>query len=50
MRFALQDAGIAPATTPPDEVPITYDPEKKAPGEPSGVTLGDIAIKDEGTP
>ncbi len=50
MRFALQDAGIPPATTPPDEVAITYDPEKPAPGQPRGVTLGDIAIKDEGTP
>lgn len=50
MRFALQDAGIQPATTPPHEVPLTYDPDDPAPDAGSGVTLGDIAIKDEGTP
>ncbi|MFX0537359.1 peptidoglycan D,D-transpeptidase FtsI family protein [Ornithinimicrobium sp. Y1847] len=50
MRYALQKDGVQPATDPPKEVPLEYDPNAKAKGEPKGVTLGDIAIKDEGTP
>jgi cell division protein FtsI (penicillin-binding protein 3) len=49
MRYALQKAGVEPADEPPLVLDLEYDPGKKAPGEPSGVTLGDIAIKDEGT-
>lgn len=48
MRYALQREGIPPATTPPDEVELEYDPADPAPGQP-GVTLGDIAITDERT-
>ncbi|GGK68586.1 peptidoglycan D,D-transpeptidase FtsI family protein [Ornithinimicrobium pekingense] len=48
MRYALQKEGVEPAEGPPLEVPLEYDPAKKAPGQGSGVTLGDIAIKDEG--
>lgn len=47
MRFALQQRGIEPSTTESPDVPLTYDPDDHAPGEPRGVTLGDIAIKDE---
>ena len=49
MRYALAKEGIAPATEPPVKVPLEYDPEKKVKGRP-GVTLDDIALKDEGTP
>lgn len=48
MRFALQQQGIEPSTTESPDIELTYDPDDPAPGEPSGVTLGDIAIKDEG--
>lgn len=48
MRYTLQGAGIPPAATPPEEVVLTYDPSDPAPGQP-GVTLDDIAIKDERT-
>lgn len=47
MRYALQKDGIAPATEPPVKIDLEYDPEKKVKGQP-GVTLGDIALKDEG--
>jgi cell division protein FtsI (penicillin-binding protein 3) len=49
MRYALQKEGIEPAEEPPLQIDLEYDPAKKAKGQPSGVTLGDIAIKDEGT-
>lgn len=48
MRYTLQKEGIAPATTPPLEFELEYDPQESAPGE-SGGTLDDIAIKDERT-
>lgn len=48
MRYALQQEGIAPATTPPTQIDIEYDPEEPVPGQ-EGVTLGDLAIKDERT-
>lgn len=47
MRYALQKDGIPPASEPPLEIPLEYDPEKKVKGRP-GVTLDDIALKDEG--
>ncbi|SOC51953.1 peptidoglycan D,D-transpeptidase FtsI family protein [Ornithinimicrobium cerasi] len=50
MRYALQKEGVEPASTPPLTLELEYDPGARAPGEPSGVTLGDIAVKDEGTP
>ena len=50
MRYALQTEGIEPASTPPLKLDLEYDPGAKAPGESGDVTLGDIAIKDEGTP
>lgn len=49
MRYALQKEGVLPASTPPPVVEMEYDPDEQAPGEPAGVTLGDIAIKDERT-
>ncbi len=48
MRYALQRDGIAPATTPPTQVEIEFDPDEKVPGQ-ENVTLGDLAIKDERT-
>lgn len=48
MRYTLQGQGIPPATTPPAEVVLEYDPEDLVPGR-DGVTLDDIAIKDERT-
>ncbi|WP_154402249.1 peptidoglycan D,D-transpeptidase FtsI family protein [Ornithinimicrobium cavernae] len=50
MRYALTTRGVQPSTTTPPEVPLEYDPDAPAPGEGPGVTLGDIAVKDEGTP
>lgn len=47
MRYALQKYQIPPSTEPSPEYVLHYDPEDQAPGEPSGVTLGDIAIKHE---
>ncbi|MFK5633800.1 MULTISPECIES: peptidoglycan D,D-transpeptidase FtsI family protein [unclassified Ornithinimicrobium] len=49
MRYALMNDGIEPAETAPPTVPLDFDPSAPAPGEGPGVTLGDIAIKDEGT-
>lgn len=49
MRYTLQREGVLPAATPPPEVELEYDPEDQAPGHPEGVTLDDIAIKDERT-
>lgn len=49
MRYALTKRGIAPSTTLPPFVPLTFDPDAQAPGEDPGVTLGDVAIKEEGT-
>lgn len=48
MRYTLAGAGIPPAETPPEEVVLDYDPADPVPGKP-GVTLDDIAIKDERT-
>lgn len=50
MRYALASRGVEPSTVEAPEVPLEYDPNAPAPGEAPGVTLGDIAIKDEGTP
>lgn len=49
MRYTLQSKGVLPATEPPPEVELEFDPEEQAPGQPAGVTLEDIAIKDERT-
>lgn len=49
MRYALQKEGVPPADDPPLQLDIEFDPSAPAPGEPSGVTLGDIAIRDKGT-
>ena len=50
MRHGLTSRGVPPSDTESPEVPLVYDPNRGAPGEDPGVTLGDIAIKDEGTP
>lgn len=47
MRYALQESGIAPTDEPQTEVAVEFDPDAAAPGEGPGVTLGDIAIRDE---
>lgn len=47
MRYALQKRGVPPSTTESPDIALSYDPDAPAPGEPKGVTLGDIAIKDE---
>ena len=49
MRYTLQQNAVLPDTTPPPEVELEFDPEEQAPGQPAGVTLEDIAIKDERT-
>lgn len=50
MRYALTSRGVPPSTTSIPEVALTYDPDAPARDAGPGVTLGDIAIKDEGTP
>ncbi|WP_194288695.1 peptidoglycan D,D-transpeptidase FtsI family protein [Ornithinicoccus halotolerans] len=47
MRYTLQEHGVPPSDTESPEIPLVYDPDRRAPGHPKGVTLGDIAIKDE---
>ncbi|MGB3764051.1 MAG: penicillin-binding transpeptidase domain-containing protein, partial [Ornithinimicrobium sp.] len=47
MRYVLQKNGVAPSETAADPVELEFDPEAPAPGEEPGVTLEDIAIKDE---
>jgi cell division protein FtsI (penicillin-binding protein 3) len=49
MRYALQQDGAPPAVTEPLDVELEYQPGDPAPGHPAGVTLDDIAIKDERT-
>lgn len=48
MRYTLTKAGIPPASTPPAEVVLDYDPSDPVPDQP-GLRLDDIAIKDERT-
>ncbi|HSP60009.1 MAG TPA: penicillin-binding protein 2 [Ornithinimicrobium sp.] len=48
MRYALVKEGVEPATTPPPTVPLEFEPSDPAP-DGSGATLGQIAIRDEGT-
>lgn len=50
MRYALTSRGVAPSMTQAPKVALEYDPDAPARGAGPGVTLGDIAIKDEGTP
>ena len=50
MRYALTSRGVPPSTTPTPKVKLVYDPDAPARDAGPGVTLGDIAIKDEGTP
>ncbi|NLG20688.1 MAG: penicillin-binding protein 2 [Actinomycetales bacterium] len=50
MRYALTSRGVPPSTTEAPQVTLEYDPNAQAPGERPGVTLGDIAIRDEGAP
>ncbi|WP_162802227.1 peptidoglycan D,D-transpeptidase FtsI family protein [Ornithinimicrobium murale] len=50
MRYALTQRGVSPSTSEAPEITLHYDPDAPAPGEDPGVTLGDIAIRDEGTP
>lgn len=47
MRYALQESGIAPTDEPQTELDVEFDPDAPAPGEGPGVTLDDIAIRDE---
>lgn len=50
MRYALTSRGVPPSTTQAPDVLLEYDPEEQAPGQKPGVTFGDIAVRDEGTP
>lgn len=51
MRYGLTSRGIQPSTTESPDVQLEYDPEAPAPRDDGpGVTLGDIAVRDEGTP
>lgn len=47
MQYTLQKFEVPPSTEPAPEFELNYDPSDPAPGQPSGVTLDDIAIKDE---
>lgn len=47
MRYALQTNGVPPSETASEPVELEFDPAAPAPGEGPGVTLEDIAIKDE---
>lgn len=47
MRYVLQSRGVPPAETEQASVQLEFDPEAPAPGEGSGVTLEDVAIKNE---
>lgn len=48
MRYTLQSQQVPPSTTTPPKIPLVYDPDAPAPDQGPGVTLSDIAIKDEG--
>lgn len=50
MRYALTSRGVPPSTTEAPQIELEYDPNAPVPGDDSGATLGDIAIRDEGTP
>ncbi len=47
LRYTLAERGVPPSGESTPELTMTYDPEAPAPGEDEGVTLGDVAIKDE---
>lgn len=47
MRYTLQRNAVPPATEPQLVLDLEYDPEDPAPGQPAGVTLSDVAIRDE---
>ncbi len=47
MRYALQTNGVPPSESTAEPVELEFDPAAPAPGEGPGVTLEDIAIKDE---
>lgn len=51
MRYGLTSRGVQPSTTESPDVKLDYDPDAPAPRDVGpGATLGDIAIRDEGTP
>lgn len=47
MKYTLQKFEVPPSTEPAPEMELNYDPSDPAPGQPDGVTMDDIAIKDE---
>ncbi|MGB5951533.1 MAG: penicillin-binding transpeptidase domain-containing protein, partial [Ornithinimicrobium sp.] len=47
MRYVLQSNGVAPTEVEHDPVELEFDPQAPAPGVGAGVTLEDVAIKNE---
>lgn len=47
MQYTLQKFEVPPSTEPAELYELNYDPNEPAPAQPDGVTLHDIAIKDE---
>ncbi|MGB7447652.1 MAG: penicillin-binding transpeptidase domain-containing protein, partial [Ornithinimicrobium sp.] len=49
MRYVLQSNGVPPSEGEHEPMDLEFDPGAQAPGKEQGVTLSDIAIKDEGS-
>jgi cell division protein FtsI (penicillin-binding protein 3) len=49
MRYVLQSNGVPPSEREHEPIDLEFDPGAPAPGREQGVTLSDIAIKDEGS-
>ncbi len=47
MRYVLQSRGVAPSEVEREPVDLEFDPKAPAPGAGAGVTLEDVAIKNE---
>ncbi len=49
MRYVLQKYDVPPSRDEREPMELEYDPDAQAPDEDQGVTLEDVAIKDEGS-
>ena len=49
MRYVLQKYDVPPSKDEREPIELEYDPDAQAPDEDQGVTLEDVAIKDEGS-
>ncbi|HKJ11954.1 MAG TPA: penicillin-binding protein 2 [Ornithinimicrobium sp.] len=49
MRYVLQSNGVPPSEGEHERMDLEFDPGAPAPGKEQGVTLSDVAIKDEGS-